>query len=227
MARSLSSKIISVAVDKLVAAGGVHEITRLGEKGHSYALVGTLSDDSDAHAERIEISLTGGDSNDALAVPPRSGSAGFSGGARRGPLKNLVVTRRATLEHPISQMCTSHQMAEPIYADWCGRFGNQPVRHRKQWEFVFILRALEYYGALRPDARGLGFGVGIEPLSSLFAAEGCRVMATDLAADDDRALAGLERVRTSLAPICRAIHKPYLCGERGIFTNAFPIARRT
>ncbi len=208
---SRQAKIFTVPVAKLVAAGGVHEVSRLGDKGNSYALLGTLTNDSDAHAERIEISLTGGDSSDALGVRLEAARRDFLATPGTGVLKDLIVDRRATLEHPISQMCTGHQMVEPVYAEWCKRMGGAPARHRKQWEFVFILRALEYYGALRPEARGLGFGVGIEPLASIFAAAGCRVTATDLAADDDRAQVwnATDQLGTNL----RQIHNPLLCDE--------------
>jgi SAM-dependent methyltransferase len=53
--------------------------------------------------------------------------------------------------------------------------------HRKMWEWLFIAQALTERGMLRPGRRGLGFGVGREPLVALFAASGCDVVATDLA----------------------------------------------
>jgi hypothetical protein len=112
-------------------------------------------------------------------------------------------------------MCTAAQMVEPAYAEWCSRMGSAPTRHRKQWEFVFILRTLEYYGALRPGSRGLGFGVGIEPLSSIFAAAGCEVVATDLAADDDRAQVWNDT--DQLGSNLRQIHNPHLCDEQTFF----------
>lgn len=214
-AEPIAPKTMSVSIDKLVSAGGEVEISKLGLYGHSYALMGTLTDDSDARAERIEISLTGGDSSDALRTRFEAARREFLAEPGRGALRKLVVRQRATLESPISQMCTAAQMAEPIYAQWCERMGNVPTRHRKQWEFVFILRALEYYGALRAGAKGLGFGVGIEPLSSIFAAAGCQVVATDLAADDDRARAWSDT--DQLGANLRQIHNPQLCDEQTFF----------
>ncbi len=226
---SLPSKVVAVPLEKLIAAGGVYNIGRLAERGYSYALMGTLSPDSDARADRIEISLRGGDSVDALAVRLAAAQREFLAAPGKGALRKIIVNQRANLEHPISQMCTSHQMAEPIYAQWCARFGDPPIWHRKQWEFVFILRALEYHGALRSGARGLGFGVGIEPLSSLFASMGCHVMATDLAADDDRAQVWNDTFQ--LGGNLRQIHNAYLCAEadfyervsyRAVDMNAIP-----
>ncbi len=56
--------------------------------------------------------------------------------------------------------------------------------HRKFWEWAAIAQALEERGMLADGRKGLGFAVGTEPLSSLFAARSVDVLATDLAADD-------------------------------------------
>lgn len=57
--------------------------------------------------------------------------------------------------------------------------------HRKMWEWLFICQALAERGRLQPGQRGLGFGVGREPLVALFAGLGCDIVATDL--DPERA----------------------------------------
>jgi 2-polyprenyl-3-methyl-5-hydroxy-6-metoxy-1,4-benzoquinol methylase len=57
--------------------------------------------------------------------------------------------------------------------------GERPRLHRKQWEFAYIAQALFERGMLVPGKRGLGFGVGQEPLASLFANYGCTIVATD------------------------------------------------
>lgn len=208
-------KVLNFPIDKLVADGGEIEVTKYGSPGFSYAIMGTLGEDTDARAERIEISLKGGDSSDALRARLEAARREFLSAPGSGALKKVVVRRHATLAHPISQMCTATQMDEPIYAEWCHRMDQTPTRHRKQWEFVFILRALEYYGALRAGSRGLGFGVGIEPLSSIFAAAGCQVVATDLAADDDRAQVWNDT--DQLGSNLRQIHNPRLCDEASFF----------
>lgn len=56
--------------------------------------------------------------------------------------------------------------------------------NRKFWEWCAIAQVLEEHGRLVPGMSGLGFAVGTEPLSSFFAANGCQVLATDLAPDD-------------------------------------------
>lgn len=102
-------------------------------------------------------------------------------------LARFVLPGPPTLARPVSQMCTAAQFDEPAYREWTDALRTTPVYHRKQWEFIYVLQALKHYGVLVPGSRGLGFGVGREPLPALFASIGCQVVATDLAAEDDRA----------------------------------------
>jgi hypothetical protein len=59
--------------------------------------------------------------------------------------------------------------------------------HRKLWEWAYICQALYERGLLKEGKRGVAFAVGRESLPALFAAHGCSIVATDLAADDPRA----------------------------------------
>ena len=57
----------------------------------------------------------------------------------------------------------------------------EPFRvHRKQWEFAIVVEALEAAGLIGSGKRGLGFGVGVEPLVAYLASRGCETVATDL-----------------------------------------------
>ena len=78
------------------------------------------------------------------------------------------------------QLVTSAQMDEPVYAKWCSAIRDPRVRHRKVWEWVYILEVLKQHGMLAEGKRGLGFGCGTEPLSALMASMGCEILATDL-----------------------------------------------
>lgn len=64
------------------------------------------------------------------------------------------------------------------YWDETGTASEVPI-HRKIWEWAFIASSLEAHGMLRPGMVGLGFGVGKEPLTPLFASMGCKIVATD------------------------------------------------
>lgn len=94
-----------------------------------------------------------------------------------------------TLEDPVSQVVTSAQFLEEHYPRLVAELGEEPKLHRKQWEFVWILRVLEARGLLSPGRIGLGFGVGREPLVAAIAARGAHVLATDLPPNDE-AVAG-------------------------------------
>lgn len=54
------------------------------------------------------------------------------------------------------------------------------ISHRKQWEWAAILESMHSRNLLREDATCMGFAVGQEPLPSLIASFGARILATDL-----------------------------------------------
>lgn len=78
-----------------------------------------------------------------------------------------------------SQPCRQEDFASAAYRYWCAEIKETPRFHRKQWEYVYICQALWQRGLLAADRKGLGFGVGREPLVALFAKYGCEIMATD------------------------------------------------
>jgi hypothetical protein len=91
-----------------------------------------------------------------------------------------------------SGLCTEAQLTSPRFLQWAERMrvawdpagdGGPVPLHRKVWEWAFIAAALEERGMLAPGRRGLGFGVGTEPLTALFASYGCEIVATDLEPD--------------------------------------------
>jgi len=91
-----------------------------------------------------------------------------------------------TLEHPVSQLCTSEQMATEHYRNLCGELGLDATSpQRKIWEFIYVVSVLRNKGMLTPGRRGLGFGTGLEPLPSYFAKAGVQVTATDAPEDLD------------------------------------------
>ena len=89
-----------------------------------------------------------------------------------------------------SQLCRLETLTSPAFRHWADRLrpmwdpdgtdAKEMIVHRKMWEWLFICVALSERDMLRTGRRGLGFGVGKEPLVALFAAQGCQVTATDL-----------------------------------------------
>ncbi len=93
-----------------------------------------------------------------------------------------------------SCLCTEESLNSPELLAWADRIrpawdrshsGLPVLAHRKIWEWVFIAQALAEREQLNPGRKGLGFGVGQDPLAALFACEGCEVVATDMSAPED------------------------------------------
>lgn len=85
----------------------------------------------------------------------------------------------------ISSLCTEAALASDEAQAWGAKFGEKPRHmHRKIWEWYFICQALEERGMLQSGKRGLGFAVGQEPLTAMFASKGARIIATDLALEE-------------------------------------------
>lgn len=75
--------------------------------------------------------------------------------------------------------CNATDFFHPFYKKICQHMGLIPCTHRKQWEYVYIIYHLYKSGILTPGAKGLGFGVGTEPLASFFASLDSKITATD------------------------------------------------
>ena len=83
-----------------------------------------------------------------------------------------------------SNLCRMEDLIHPRYQQLCREaLRVEPLLHRKQWEFIYILEKLRLNGCLEAGKKGLGFGVGTEPLSSYFVSQGCVVLATDAPGD--------------------------------------------
>jgi 2-polyprenyl-3-methyl-5-hydroxy-6-metoxy-1,4-benzoquinol methylase len=85
-----------------------------------------------------------------------------------------------TLETVASQVCTYRQFNEPVYNRICREIAQEKLFHRKQWEYIYILRALEQFCVLQPGYSGLGFGCGKEPLAAVMARRAVDVICTDI-----------------------------------------------
>ncbi len=121
----------------------------------------------------------------ARLAPPAPEFAHLYAVARHAPSEGS----QPDVQYPLrSCLVTERYFRTPEYRTWCARLREQPRLHRKQWEFYYICQALSERGLLQPGRRGLGFAVGEEPLPALFAAYGCEIVASDLAADDPRAM---------------------------------------
>ncbi|WP_375428377.1 SAM-dependent methyltransferase [uncultured Sphingomonas sp.] len=149
----------------------------MGLPGAGYAVLARLSRGAAARADALDLALLP-EGRSHLAPDPSLFVV-----EPDDPIAALHSTAPAVFADPVSQMCTAAQFDEPAYLAWRDRLREDRSLHRKQWEFLFILQALGRHGLLRPGMRGLGFGVGHEPLPAAMAAMGVASVATDLQAD--------------------------------------------
>lgn len=82
----------------------------------------------------------------------------------------------ARFDRVVSQPCTHAQVISLDYHLWAERVGERPLLHRGQWEWLYVLQALQQEGVVRPGARGLGFGAGEGPIAAHLAARDCRLV---------------------------------------------------
>lgn len=94
-------------------------------------------------------------------------------------LPDIDATASFNPRYMTSAHCVAADFYSTQFVDFCARVGSRPRLHRKLWEFAFVHENLNRFGALRPGARGIGFGVGGECLPALFVAHGCEILATD------------------------------------------------
>lgn len=129
-----------------------------------------------------------------------------------------------------SCVCREAHYRLPLFRWWCDQL-HEPARyHRKLWEFVYICQVLHERGKLGPGMRGVGFGVGKEPLAALFASRGADIVATDMDADAARAAGWLGSAQHAGAELGalndRGICDPHMFREhvryRTVDMNAIP-----
>jgi hypothetical protein len=134
------------------------------------------------------------------------------GATDRAATALLASRTRPPRDLPLSSLCRAtdlrsasfRQWAETVRPAWDGEnSGRQPPMHRKLWEWLFIIEALDRGGHLQPGRRGLGFGVGGEPLTAYFASRGCEIVATDLSPEDASAQGWANQYAGSLRELNR------------------------
>ncbi|MGQ0739046.1 MAG: SAM-dependent methyltransferase [Bacteroidota bacterium] len=105
-----------------------------------------------------------------------------------------------------SELCKAKDFQQKWYINWCDVLGEKPNFHRKQWEYVYVLQALWERGCIKEGKRGIGFAVGTEPLPSVFAKQGCDILATDIYPEQ-----GIEMGWTKSNQLCFGVDSLYKC----------------
>lgn len=76
-------------------------------------------------------------------------------------------------------MVSASQFYEPACRQRFDQMGFPLTLDRKAWEYAYILHAINAYARTGEGARGLAFGCGKEILTSILAADGASILATD------------------------------------------------
>ena len=98
-----------------------------------------------------------------------------------------VATGDGPAARLVSSLCTAEMLESSAFRFWIESLQEDWHYHRKLWEWAYICQTLYERSMLNEGKRGVVFAVGRESLPALFAAYGCSIVATDLAADDPRA----------------------------------------
>ncbi len=99
-------------------------------------------------------------------------------------LPNDIVAGTVDGPYMAASNVLARDFLHPEFAEFCKIFCHPIVTHRKLWEFAFIYHHARQAAVLQPGKKGLGFGVGLEQLASLFAGLGVQVTATDAPGDE-------------------------------------------
>lgn len=88
-----------------------------------------------------------------------------------------------SFSNPTTQLVTANQFFEPLFKKWaCSEIGWQFGFNRKLWEYSFILNAINHFGKF--PGKGLGFGVGREPIVPVMLRYGAELLVSDLKDED-------------------------------------------
>jgi Methyltransferase domain len=161
---------LSSFVEKKLTFEFVNEATQvLGQKSvkatHNYNYLGDRFKD-------FELAL--------LNIKQMGYYIGLNEAHRSGGFKRMETAIAPIANRLASKLCTQDDCNSDWYAFWLREIRSGFIYHRKLWEFAYIAQSLFAHGVLKEGKRGLGFGCGEEPLSSLFAKYGATVVATDL-----------------------------------------------
>lgn len=115
------------------------------------------------------------------------------------------------------KLCTQSDFESDWLSYWCREIRTVPFYHRKIWEFCYICQVLFAEGMLAPGRSGLGFGCGEEPLPSLFAKYGVKVIATDL--DQSRHESEIWRMTGQHRATIEAFRRRDICPDEQLLAN--------
>lgn len=158
-----------VLLSRMVLLGGNYDVKFEAFHGVRYALYCGIQGDTDAAADSLEIVLdrpAGADEGPQVATEARNSAYGRDAVK---PSTHIISIDRATLELPVSQLCTGPQLRERAFHTWSKRLPSTDATPLERWGAAYVLQVLGCYGMLAAGARGLGVGAGGSPVADLVA----------------------------------------------------------
>lgn len=144
-----------------------------------YAVTGYVYGECSATADRIAITIASRAGEDEDPARKRS----LFGRLKARRASAMISSTEPQLAWPVSQGFTADQTDEPDFK----RLDSQLAPHGSavdRWESVYIVRVLEEYGRLEPEARGLAVSAQPDPVAAFATAAGCAVRSIALPAGE-------------------------------------------
>ncbi len=161
-----------IQLNRLIKNGGRIALSFEGYRGVSYAIMGSIADQTDIQADRIRVTLDRPADANAIAVSFVEARSTVFGSDKVNASPHMISTRPASMAMAVSQPYNPAQMRETVTRGWLARIGLAPDHSVAQWELVYKLQALESYGMLQAGARALGFTRGDARFVEALAAHG-------------------------------------------------------
>ncbi|MDO6413685.1 hypothetical protein Q4F19_04750 [Sphingomonas sp. BIUV-7] len=162
-----------IALNRLVAVNGFHQLRFEAFHGVIYALYGGIIGDTDAEASDLQVVLDRpADPNEMREVVAEARNTAFGGESLATP--ELVSLAPATLKTPVTQLATDLQLRGLDARQWFGGAHDRTTALTR-WKSSYVVQAVRAYGFLRPGARGAGLDCEEEAIFEKLTAEGCDV----------------------------------------------------
>jgi hypothetical protein len=146
-----------IQLNRLVRDGGVIAVGFEGYRGVTYAIMGSIGDQTDIQADGLRVYLDRPADAQGLADSFVDARSTAFGSDKVHASAHMISAKPATMAAAVSQPYGIAQMREPVTETWRARLAVQADTGVAQWQLVYKLQVLESYGMLEPGARALGF----------------------------------------------------------------------
>lgn len=165
-----------VQLNRLVQIGGSMTLRFEAFRGATYAIMGLITDDTDAAADDLAILIDKpADHTDTEEVTAIDEARETDFGTQQVKTSNQIVSLDPpSLATPVSQPCTKPQLREKALGQWAARLSMSEI-NAATWQFAYVLQVLSRYGMMQPGARGLCIGETAANIISVVSDEGLMI----------------------------------------------------